>query len=279
MNLLDKIYLRLSWLSIDVVFGAMAGMLFFSKLLYVQLEWEIYLLLGLAVWSIYTTDHLLDSRKKSEEILATRHHFHLKHKTILSIVLGIAILIGLFLAYIELGLGRELIWSLVLGTLILASMLLVRLSGQSMAWSKEMSIAVFYVMGIAWMPLLRADVADINWKVFFFLISYGLLAWINLLILSHLDRQQDQLSGFFSSALLFPPLRFIQLIRKLTFLLLLAGLAAFVLFPSFYRPFACILVLMALVHYLAFFNPKLSAEQVRIRMEAAFMFPFLLIFL
>jgi hypothetical protein len=279
MLLLEKIHLRLSWLSIDVVLGALAGLVFFSKLLRIELESQVFLLLGLAVWSIYTADHLLDSHKKTEVNLSPRHFFHLKYKNSLRIILVLVLICGLILAYYTFGLGSELVWSLILGTMISVSMLLIRLGGRSMAWAKEISIALFYVLGIAWIPLLRVKVLDLNWEIIFFLGSYTLLALINLLILSHLDRGYDQRSGFLSSALLFLPIKFIGLIRKLCFLSLLIGLASFILLPSFYRPFACILMVMALVHYLAFFNPKLSAEKVRLRTEAVFILPVLLYFL
>lgn len=279
MLLLEKIHLRLSWLSIDVVLGALAGLVFFSKLLRIELEWQVFLLLGLAVWSIYTADHLLDSRQKTEVDLSPRHLFHLKYKNSLRISLGLVLICGLSLAYYTFDLSSELRWSLILGTLISASMLLIRLAGRRMAWAKEISIALFYVLGIAWIPLLRVKVLDLSWEIFLFLGSYILLALINLLILSHLDRRQDQLGGFFSSAFLFPPIKFIELIRRLCFLSLLIGLASFILLPSFYRSFSCILIVMSLVHYLAFFNPKLSAEKVRLRTEAVFILPVLLYFL
>jgi hypothetical protein len=172
MLLLEKIHLRLSWLSIDVVLGALAGLVFFSKLLRIELEWHVFLLLGLAVWSIYTADHLLDSRQKTEVDLSPRHHFHLKYKNSLRISLGLVLICGLSLAYYTFDLSSELGWSLILGTLISASMLLIRLAGRRMAWAKEISIALFYVLGIAWIPLLRVKVLDLSWEIFLFLGSY-----------------------------------------------------------------------------------------------------------
>jgi hypothetical protein len=263
----------------DVVFGAMAGAVFFSKLLRVELGGAIYLLLGMAVWSIYTADHLLDSRKKTEANLSPRHQFHLRNSKVLSVLLAVFILGGLGFAYQIFGSSRELVWSLVLGGLILASMTLIRKAGISMVWAKEISIAIFYVLGTAWIPLLRVDSIDLNWNSWTFIGCFILLALINLLILSHLDRKQDEEAGFTSAAQLFSPLSFIELIRRACFLFLILVLACFILFPSFYRPFACILLVMGLVHYLAFFNPKLTSEQVRMRTEAIFMLPLVLYFL
>ena len=168
---------------------------------------------------------------------------------------------------------------MILGGLILASMTLIRKAGKSMVWAKEISIAIFYVLGTAWIPLLRVDAIDLTWNSWAFIGVYMLLALINLLILSHLDRNQDAAAGFVSSAQLFSPISFIELIRRACFLFLIMVLACFILFTSFYRPFACVLVVMGLVHYLAFFNPKLSGEQVRMRTEAIFMLPLVLYFL
>lgn len=279
MHLLSKIYLRISWLSFDVVLGALAGALFFSKLLRVELGWEICLLLGLAVWSIYTMDHLLDSRRIAEVDFPARLQFHLRNSKILSAVLVLVVLAGLGFAYQVLGTSSELIWSLVLSVLILSSMLLIRKAGKSMVWSKEISIATFYVLGIIWIPLLRVEQIDLTWRSWVFIAVFIFLAFINLLMLSQLDRKQDEELGFHSAAQLFPSIQFIHLIRRACFLLLILELLTFVIFPSFYRPFSCILMVMTLIHYLAFFNPKLTSVQVRLRTEAAFMLPFLLYFL
>lgn len=277
MQFLNKLYLRFTWLSLDVVFGAMAGLAFFSELFQIGLGIEIYALLGLAVWCIYTADHLVDAQQKLMEDLSPRHQFHLKYKTPLIVFLGLSVLFGIWLAFQTFGWGRELIWSLILGMLIFGSMILVRLSGQAMAWAKELSIAVFYVLGIAWIPILRGDSLDQNGYSWGFLFLYILLALLNLLMLSYLDRDQDKIAGFPSSAQLIAPIKLLKIIRKSTFAFVLICLAGFILFPSFYRPFACILLIMGLAHYLAFFNPKLNKEQIRLRMEAAFLLPFLLL--
>jgi hypothetical protein len=279
MQLLSKTYLRISWLSFDVVLGAIAGALFFSKLLRVGLGWEIYLLLGLAVWSIYTADHLLDSRRIAEVNLSPRHQFHVRNSKILSAALVLVLFGGLGFGYQILGTSQEMIWSLILGVLILSSMILIRKAEKTMVWSKEISIATFYVLGIAWIPLLRVEQIDLTWRSWVFIAIFIFLAFINLLMLSQLDRKQDEESGFHSAAQLLPSIQFIHLIRRTCFLLLIMELLMFVIFPSFYRPFSCILMVMTLIHYLAFFNSKLTSVQVRLRTEAAFMLPFLLYFL
>ncbi|WP_332911644.1 hypothetical protein [Algoriphagus boritolerans] len=161
MNLLQNLLRYLSWLSIDVVLGAMAGMLFFEKLFRVSLHWPAYALLALAVWSIYTLDHLLDIRKKTTPF-SDRRTFHLKNWKILIFFLFIAGVLGLIGAFWWFGWGKELQLTLGLAGMILGSKLLIRKAGSG--WMKELSIAIFYVIGIAWLPLLRTDSADLVWQ-------------------------------------------------------------------------------------------------------------------
>lgn len=254
----------------------MAGMLFFEELLHTSLQWPAYLLLGLAVWSIYTLDHLLDVRKK-EMPLSPRRTFHLANWRLLAFGLVISILLGLVGAFWWFGWGKELQLTLVLALLILGSKMLIRKAGPG--WMKELSIAVFYVVGIVWLPLLRANGLDLDWRDLAFLPAYMSLAFLNLLMLSFLDQDEDQKAGFFSAAWTLHPLLLILWIRRLAFALIFISLAGFILFSSFYRPFTCILMLMSLIHYLTFFQAGLSPEEKRMRMEASFMLPGLLYFL
>lgn len=278
MKHLKQLIQYISYLSLDVVFGAMGGMLFFSELIHVRLDWGIYALLGLAVWSIYTLDHLLDAKKDGVD-LSPRHQFHRRFGKALSLSLLLTVLLGGLGAYWILGLGRELYLSGLLAGFIVLSRFLIWKAGAALSWLKELSIAVYYVLGISWMPLLRAEPLDRVWEVYVFFVVYLLLAFLNLLMLSFLDRKQDQSAGFTSAAQAIPPARMLDLIRKLAAIVILVSFAGFILLPSFYRSFSCLILLMCLIHYLNFFNAKLSPDEKRMRMEAAFLIPWLLLLL
>lgn len=276
MKPLKRLVQYISWLSLDVVLGAMAGMMFFERLLHARLQWPAYLLLAMAVWSIYTLDHLLDVRDK-DVALSSRRDFHQKSWKLLACLLGMTTLLGLLGAFCWFGWGRELQLTLGLGILIAGSKILIGKVGPG--WMKELSIAVFYVIGIVWLPALRADSADLVWQALLFLPAYIGLAFLNLLMLSYLDQDEDRDSGFFSAASTLTPSLLVGWIRRLAFVLIFASLAAFILFPSFYRPFACILLLMILIHYVVFFRASPSSEQKRMEMEASFLLPSLLLLL
>lgn len=276
MSFLQKLIRSISWLSIDVVVGSMAGMYFFMDLFHASLSWPAFALLGLAVWSIYTLDHLIDIRSIRTE-LVPRREFHRKFRKTLWFLLILTVLIGLVGAFTWFGWGKELQLTLILALLILGSRVMIRKIGPG--WMKEFSIAVFYVIGIVWLPLLRAEAVDITWTALLYVPTYILLAFLNLLMLSFLDRDEDAKSGFFSVASTLPTQKIIQLIRQLAFGLIFLSLAGFILLPSFYRPFSCVVVLIALVHYVSFFQSGLPAHQKRQRMELAFSIPWLLMLL
>ncbi len=79
-----RLQLLFSWLSMDVVFGAMASMYFFQELVHVQLEESTYMLLALAVWTLYSLDHLLDARQ-SKGSNSPRRVFYRQNMLVLSI--------------------------------------------------------------------------------------------------------------------------------------------------------------------------------------------------
>ena len=79
MHLGKKILFYANILSLDVVAGALAGMLFFSDLLGVEVSGKAFVVLALAVWSIYTFDHLWDAKSTKNIPRSDRHYFHYRN--------------------------------------------------------------------------------------------------------------------------------------------------------------------------------------------------------
>ncbi|MEN2283285.1 hypothetical protein AAGF08_14160 [Algoriphagus sp. SE2] len=277
MQFLAKFYQRITWLSLDVVLGAMAGMLFFARLLRVSVYWEAYVLLGLAVWCIYTADHLLDSRKLPFGLSEDRHKFHRNHFKALLISMVIVGLIGLYGAISFFGISRELFLGAGLGILILGIMLLIRKFVAKNVWLKELSSAVFYVVGVSWLPWYQVKPIEYSWNAVTMTLVYMGLAYLNLMMLSNLDSEKDREYGFKSISTMLSPGQHLRIINQLAILLLLVSALALIFFPSLERIFPAILLLMVFVHYQSFFNSNLNAAQKRMRMEAAFMIPGLLL--
>jgi hypothetical protein len=276
MRLIQQFFTLFSWLSLDVVIGAMASLYFFQELLHVSLDWPAFVLLGFAVWTIYNLDHLLDARKITNTS-SPRRAFHRKYQVILGVGILIAVLSGLVGAFYWMGWAKEFQLTLILALSMFGCRWAIQKFGPVLL--KEVSIALFYVVGTIWLPLLRAEAADLTWAVLIFAALFFVLALLNLWMLSFLDREEDRQDGFLSIAQVYPSLQLIQWIRSLSFLGIFATLAVFILLPSFYRPFSCLLLLLLLVHYLTFFQTRLSSTQKRQRMELAFWIPWLLLWI
>lgn len=279
MQFLFKFYQRITWLSFDVVLGAMAGMLFFAKALRVDLAWQAYALLGMAVWCIYTADHLMDAKNLAPDHAKDRHHFHLIHQKPLLVSLAIIGSVGLMWAILFFGFTKELFLGAGLGLVILGIMLAVRKLAARQVRLKELSSAVFYVIGISWLPWNQTPEIDYTWTVLSLTILYMGLAYLNLIMLSSLDTESDQVAGFSSIATIIPHEKLFPRIRQLAIFLIFCSMLSFLLVNSFYKIYPSLLVIMLLFHYLNFFKPDLSAEQIRMRMEIAFLIPALLLLL
>ena len=277
MHLLATFYQRITWLSLDVVLGAMAGMLFFSRLLRVPLFWEAYVLLGMAVWCIYTADHLLDARKLPVGSSEDRHHFHRNHFNALVISLFIVGDLGFYGAIVYFGIGPELFLGVGLGILILGIMLMIRKFVAKNVWLKELSSAVFYVIGIAWLPWYQVDPIEYSWTALLLTMVYMGLAYLNLMMLSSLDSDKDKEYGFNSISTLLSPGKHLRIIQQLAMLLITISILSLVLLNSLQRIFPAILLVMLFIHYLSFFKSNLSSGQIRMRMEAAFLVPAILL--
>jgi hypothetical protein len=271
-----QLQLLFSWLSLDVVFGAMASMYFFQELVHVKLEGSTYILLALAVWTLYSLDHLLDARQ-SKGSSSPRRVFYRKNKLALFLGILVAVIAGLAGAFYWWGWDKELQLTLVLIVAMGGCRWAIQKLGPVVL--KEVSIALFYVVGSLWLPILRAEAQDLSWQALAFAIVFFVLALLNLWMLSFLDREEDRQDGFISIAMLLPPIQIIQWIRKLAFLGIFGTMASFILLPSFYRPFSCVLLIMFLVHYLTFFQSQFPVAQKRQRMEISFWIPWLLLWI
>jgi hypothetical protein len=272
------IYEKLNLLSLDVVAGACSGMYFFADLMKLELSWKIYLLLALAVWSIYTFDHLLDAKKVETPARTQRHRFHQEHFYLLLVIMFTAVFVGLFLAFWFLPSLKMIVSGLILAFLTLLSMAGLRIGGNITAVVKEFSTAFFYVTGLMLAPLSYFDFyfSSNNWL--FFAIAYLLLAWFNLVFLSYIDGEEDSAEGHHSIMTAIGRVKTRRLLWVLTAIGLVYLIFLFVKMPSYYHVYSLIWGLMLLTHIISFVEPPNATNiQTRKRLELAFSLPLLLL--
>lgn len=184
MGRIFRAYRILNHLSVDVATGAMVGAWFFAHVFNAAVDFSSLVVLGLSVWIIYTTDHLLDVRRLGSTAATWRHQFHQKHFNVLLAVMMVAAVLNVILI---LQLPPTVIRSgLFLGAGIGIYLLLQR----HLSFMKEFSGALFYTVGVvllAWASVHKNMALPHYILILHFLIT----AWVNLLLFSWFDRQQD----------------------------------------------------------------------------------------
>ena len=177
-------------LSLDIVFGAVILLRFFSQELSVSPSWAAYFLLAASIWLIYTVDHLRDARKAVQSSRA-RYQFHLRHEKILKrIILLITVISSILAVYVN-------------QAILFGGIVLVALSGVyllihqflSSIGLKELYVAMVYTIGILLVPFIIAETVRWDMMMLLFLLTYA-----NLIIFSWFEKEEDKADNFNSIA-------------------------------------------------------------------------------
>jgi hypothetical protein len=177
-------------LSLDITIGAVISSLFLARVMNVEVSAYMMIGLTIAIWLIYTFDHLRDAYKTKGRSNNPRHAFHQRYFKEVSSVALIVFALGLYnLKYLP----KETMY---LGLVLvgLSGLYFVYLMLAKQAVNKEFFAATVYVAGIAVAPFSLANEFNSNWALV--LVIFWLLAYANLLIIPsyevELDRSDNQ---------------------------------------------------------------------------------------
>jgi 4-hydroxybenzoate polyprenyltransferase len=261
-----KLYRLINLLSLDVVAGALCSAIFFAHVFESPVNVPVMTALCLAVWTIYTVDHLYDGAMSLEEPSGRRHLFHRQHSLPLKIASAGGICIA---ALIVLQLPGAII---VRGFALLVPVVLYLLFHRRIAFLKEVAISLLYTIGVL-IPSFSVNKLDL--ETITLILAFFLIAFLNLLIFSWFDYRNDLRDGHNSAATYLGRARSQVVIWIVSvaviLLLILHGVSAASL----------ILLFMAILHigmfsYADFFSVK---ERFRIAGEAIFYMPILLVWI
>lgn len=227
---LKKIYRWIQAMSLDVVLGSGLLSLAIARYYEVILPYPVVAGLMVAVWAIYTFDHLSDAKKVRREASAHRHRYHQKHYKKIRSGLILAVLAGSGLLFLLPSVVVK--WGIICAALVGFYFLLLKIHP---FWFKELLVALCYTIGVFLGPLALSQVA-LNPFQLILIPQIFLLALANLVIFSCFDYQTDRQDGHYSLALHFG----LERTRKIALALVGAGLALSV--PMFF--FAGILITM-----------------------------------
>ncbi|MCP4460050.1 MAG: hypothetical protein GY816_18805 [Cytophagales bacterium] len=214
-GMIARAYKIFTWLSLDVTVGAIVFMHFLSQELGTPVLWIEAAALGLAVWVIYSVDHLLDSSAAVEPI-SPRRLFHQQHTKVLLLLTALALTAGIWMASL---LSRNVIISGGILAIIAVGYLV---AARYRRWSdfKEIQIALGYAIGVSLVPVTKLEAIE-SWH-WLSIILLLLTAFINLILFSWFERKQDQDEGFTSMVLTLGEKK-ISVILILAFVMILLG--------------------------------------------------------
>lgn len=274
-----SLYATLRLVSLDVVAGAVASGYMVAHLCGQVPEPIFLVVLGLAVWLIYTLDHLMDAYRLQGDASTPRHRFHQRYfKLICWIWAILAITCGGLALFL---MDETAIWfGLAMGGFTLLHLALVTLVGDktSLFLVKEMGVAFVYSAGIWGLPM----VATGTWREPFFILAFvqfSGLVMVNLLEFSYFEYETDELDKQTSFIRAIGPKGGRNLILTLLLLLFGSGGLAALWAPS-WESFAAVegvflLMWLMLASLLAFPRWYARYERYRVFGDGAFLIPFI----
>ncbi|MBG0781241.1 MAG: hypothetical protein H0S84_03130 [Bacteroidales bacterium] len=174
---MQKIIALIENLSLHVVAGSMCSALFASAVLKVELPWWWLVSLALAVWFVYTLDHLFDARLNSGRLKNLRHQFHEQHFKKLVFVLLLTSFTGLIIFY---RFATVQMWIAACMLAVFALMHIVLVSSAALSnkiWlQKEVQIALIYSIGV-WLGPLQHNENTIDIQAIMVFVTFTLLVW------------------------------------------------------------------------------------------------------
>ena len=193
-----NIYNKLRILSIDIVLGALSGGIMTVKMLEVEMETTWWFVLALAVWIIYTADHLIDSQNLKGNAFSERRYFYYKHFCLFLIIEIILIILTVSVSFLFL--NKNIIYfGAGLGIFVAIYLLMIQIKGsEKTLWlQKELIVALVYTLGIWGGPILHFT-NKIALPDVMIIISFFLIVWADILIIAQFEIKNDQQDGFTS---------------------------------------------------------------------------------
>ncbi|WP_156152321.1 hypothetical protein [Flammeovirga sp. OC4] len=195
---MKQLYHYIQALSIDVALGAIVCSMFLGKINNTEIPTPIYFSLGIAVWVIYTLDHLMDAFSIQHTAHTFRHAFHQKYKKALSTACSILAFVGFIITVTYLPL-TVFYHGIILMIIVGAYLLIINLKFVPFSTFKETTVALIYTLGVALPVYSLSD--TYHPALHFFSVSIFILATINLLEFSLFDFESDKKDKMMSGAL------------------------------------------------------------------------------
>jgi hypothetical protein len=183
MKFIQHGYRLLNLLSLDVAAGAAIGAAFFAHVLAVELFPQAFIVLGLTVWVIYTSDHLLDAWFLDKPASTPRHLLHQRRFKLLAFMVVIALLVDLALVLL---IRRQLMVPGVVMSLMCAAYLVLN---RWLRYVKEVVATLLYSAGVL-LPALALN-QSLNADQKLLITQFVLIVFLNMLLFAKMSYDTD----------------------------------------------------------------------------------------
>lgn len=239
--------------------------------------------LPLAVWVVYTLDHLIDDWGKTAEGMNHTATFHIRHRYILLVVVFLITAFLLLLSWLRLS-SEVFTFGMILGILILlyAGLLYLLRENRQKLIPKKVFVSLVYTAGVWGAPLMLSE-GDLQAPQIIILLLFWMLALANTSLFSLFesakqpisDAKDDEEKAFKGSRS-----KFTGLILILTMFLAFLSMFYQEDFSYDYLFALSILVVMDMVMFIMLSFPDwfLLGNRYKLAIEMVFFLPVLMIF-
>ena len=189
MRLIYTFYKTFQALSLDIVFGAAIFSMAIGKYYQIKTSWNTLICQSIAIWLIYTFDHLLDAKKIKGDASTFRHQFHKEHKKTVLIISFIVLIFGIINLYY---LPPIILKTGLIGLFFVCIYFFI--SHKLLFWGKEICISLLYTFGIFAGPVCSLEV-NLQLIQYILILQVFLLVFTNLLLFSWFDVLKDKQDG------------------------------------------------------------------------------------
>ncbi|MCB0822103.1 MAG: hypothetical protein KDC09_05360 [Bacteroidales bacterium] len=190
---LQKIGQLTNTLSLDVVVGAILSAAFASRIFSVTPGVAYWFILPIAVWVVYTSDHLVDAYRLKEKAHTPRHLFHHQNFRLLARLVFVLSLVNIILAIFFLE-HIIIVFGFIVGGGTLLYLSAVHFIGKrkKVYLQKELFVAVIYVSGV-WGGPWALSGFNISPDAVILFAVFMMLAIADVLVFTIYDHNTDQL--------------------------------------------------------------------------------------
>lgn len=188
MNFIVGLLMKLRFLSVDIAVGGVLCTLALARLENIKMPLSVPLCLFLAIWCIYTLDHLMDAMRLDNPSMP-RHRFHKIHKQWIIVLLILGVFSGVIVAA---SLPAMILWYGIGLTIAIGLYFLLLYFIKSFI-PKEILIGLGYTIGIFLGPYSMIEHISAKWLFLF--VEFTTIAVYNLILFSYIEKEEDITDG------------------------------------------------------------------------------------